>query len=62
MCIVWENISIANLILVVMNEKGLSFISYRQWRKEGTFCASELAGIEPTPPAPENKGMPAFGN
>ncbi len=26
-----------------------SFISNRQWRKDGTFCASELAGIEPTP-------------
>ncbi len=25
------------------------FISNRQRRKEGTFCASELAGIEPTP-------------
>ncbi len=30
-------------------KKGLSFISNRQRRKEGTFCASELAGIEPTP-------------
>jgi hypothetical protein len=29
-------------------KKGLSFISNRQRRKEGTFCASELAGIEPT--------------
>jgi hypothetical protein len=29
--------------------KGLSFISSRQRRKEGTFCASGLAGIEPTP-------------
>jgi hypothetical protein len=27
--------------------KGLSFISKR--RKKGTFCASELAGMEPTP-------------
>ena len=25
---------------------GISFISNRQWRKEGTFCASELVGIE----------------
>jgi hypothetical protein len=44
-------------------KKGLSFISNRQRRKrrkEGTFCASELAGIEPTPPAPEEQGMPAF--
>ncbi len=40
--------------------KGLSFISNRQRRKEGTFCASELAGIEPTPPAPEEQGMRAF--
>ncbi len=30
-------------------KKGLSFISNRQQRKEGMFCASELAGIEPTP-------------
>jgi hypothetical protein len=30
---------------------GLSFISSRQRQKEGTFSASELAGIEPTPPA-----------
>ncbi len=29
--------------------KGLSFISNRQRRKEGTFRASGLAGIEPTP-------------
>ncbi len=32
-----------------MVKKGLRFISNRQRRKEGTFCASELAGIEPTP-------------
>jgi hypothetical protein len=31
-------------------KKGLSFISNRQRQKEGTFSASELAGIEPTPP------------
>ncbi len=30
-------------------KKGLSFISSRQRRKEGTFRASGLAGIEPTP-------------
>jgi hypothetical protein len=36
--------------------------SNRQRRKEGTFCASELAGIEPTPPAHEEQGMPAFVN
>jgi hypothetical protein len=41
-------------------KKGLSIISNRQRRKEGTFCASELAGIEPTPPAPEEQGMCAF--
>jgi hypothetical protein len=28
--------------------------------KEGTFCASEFAGIEPTLPAPEEQGMPAI--
>ncbi len=37
-------------------KKGLSFVSNRQRRKEGTFCASELAGIEPTPPAPKRAG------
>jgi hypothetical protein len=41
-------------------KKGLSFISNRQRRKEGTFCASELAGIEPTPSAPEEQGTPAL--
>ena len=35
--------------------RGLSFISNRQRRNEGTFCASGLAGIEPTPPAPEDR-------
>jgi hypothetical protein len=35
---------------MLWNKKGQSFISNRQRRKEGTFCASELAGIEPTPP------------
>jgi hypothetical protein len=43
------------LPLLSMNLKGLSFISNRQRRNEGTFCASGLAGIEPTPPAPEDK-------
>jgi hypothetical protein len=37
-------------------KKGLSLISNRQRRKEGTFSASELAGIEPTPPAPKGAG------
>jgi hypothetical protein len=41
----------------VIQKKGLSFMSYRQRRKEGTFGASELAGIEPTPPAPEEQDM-----
>jgi hypothetical protein len=45
--------------LYVFTEKGLSFNSNRQWRKEG---ASELAGIEPTPPALEEKGMPYYTN
>jgi hypothetical protein len=30
--------------------------------KRSTFSASELAGIEPTPPAPEEQGMPALTN
>ncbi len=45
--------------------KGLSYISNRQRRKEDTFCASALAGIErfkPTSPAPEEQGMPSFAN
>jgi hypothetical protein len=33
----------------IQMQKGLSFISSRQRRKEGTFRASGLAGIEPTP-------------
>jgi hypothetical protein len=37
-------------------QKGLSFISNRQRRKEGTFCASELAGIDPTPDRPKRAG------
>jgi hypothetical protein len=37
-------------------KKGLSFITNRQRRNEGTFSASELAGIEPTPPAPKGAG------
>ncbi len=43
-----------------LSKKGLSFISNRQRQKEGTYCASGLAGIEPTPPAPEEQGMRAF--
>jgi hypothetical protein len=43
-------------IYVPPTKRGLSFISNRQRRKEGTFCASELAGIEPTPPAPKGAG------
>ncbi len=39
---------------------GLSFISICQLRKVGTFYASELVGIEPTPLASEEQGMPAF--
>jgi hypothetical protein len=42
--------------------EALSFASNRQRRREVTFCASELAGIEPTPPATEEQGMPAFAN
>jgi hypothetical protein len=37
-------------------KKRQSFLSNRQRRKDGTFCASELAGIEPTPPAPKGAG------
>jgi hypothetical protein len=40
------------------NEWQKSFSSNRQRLKEGTFCASELAGTEPTPPAPEEHGTP----
>jgi len=38
-----------------VKKNGLSFIKNRQRRNEGTFCASELAGIEPTPPAPKGE-------
>jgi hypothetical protein len=38
--------------------KGLSFISHRRRRKEDTFCALQLEGIEPTPPAPEEQSIP----
>ena len=41
-------------------KKGLSFISNRQRLKEGTFSASELAGSNPSRPAPEEQGMPAL--
>ncbi len=37
--------------------KRLSFISNRQRRREGKFCASELAWIESTPPAPAEQSM-----
>jgi hypothetical protein len=47
-------------VSIKVKENGLGFISNRQRRNEGTSCASELAGIEPTPPAPEEQGMHAF--
>ncbi len=37
-----------------------TFISNRQRQLEGTFCVLELEGIEPTPSAPEEQGMPAL--
>jgi hypothetical protein len=37
-------------------------LHYGQQRNEGAYCASELAGIEPTQPALEEQGMPAFAN
>jgi hypothetical protein len=40
-----------------LHQKGLSFISNRQRRNEGTFCASELAEIEPTPTAPKGRHL-----
>ncbi len=48
--------------LLLLQKKGLSFISNRQRRKEGAFGALKLAGIEPTPPAQEEQDMPAFAN
>jgi hypothetical protein len=42
--------------LYTMQNKGTKLHFNRQRRKEGTFCASELAGIEPTPPAPKGAG------
>jgi hypothetical protein len=40
--------------------KELSFVSNRQPLKEVTYCETELAGIKPTPPAPDEQGMPAL--
>ncbi len=50
------------IIVVILNNnniflKGVSFILNRQRQKEGTCCAWELAGIEPTPPAPKDAGL-----
>ncbi len=53
----WHSLSARDLRKFYSSKKGLSFISNRQRRKEGTFCASGLAGIEPTPPAPVEQGM-----
>jgi hypothetical protein len=39
-----------------VGKKGLSFISNRQRRKEGTLRASGLAGIEPTSARPNGAG------
>jgi hypothetical protein len=50
------------IIIIIIIIKGPSLISNRLRRKEGTFCASGLAGIEPTPPAPEAQNMPAFAH
>ncbi len=50
---------IQQLLLLKINSfenKGTKLHFNRQRRKEGTFCASELAGIEPTPPAPKGAG------
>jgi hypothetical protein len=41
-------------------KKELIFISNSQMWKEVTLYASELAGIEPTPPAPEEQCLPSF--
>jgi hypothetical protein len=51
-----EVLSSISKILSISGTKGLSFITNRQRWNEGTFCASELAGIEPTPPAPKGAG------
>jgi hypothetical protein len=47
---------VLQVLVDAASDKGLSFITNRQRRNEGTFCASELAGIEPTPPAPKEAG------
>jgi hypothetical protein len=47
---------------ILSSLKGLSFISNHHRRKEGTFCALEVAGIEPKQPAPEEQDIPAFAN
>jgi hypothetical protein len=47
---------ISSLIHTMLGKKGLSFITNRQRQNEGTLWASELAGIEPSPPAPKGAG------
>jgi hypothetical protein len=44
---------------ISMFSKGLSFITNRQRRNEGTFCASELRGSNPRRPPPREQGMSA---
>jgi hypothetical protein len=49
------------ILVMQLNSKGLSFISNRQWRKERTFSASELAGMEAQPGRP-HFSVPSVGN
>jgi hypothetical protein len=56
----WINATRTIFTNVECSLKGLNFISNRQRRKEGTFCASELAGIEPTPARSGRQGMPTL--
>jgi hypothetical protein len=53
-------VTVLQRVLFFEKKGGLSFISNRQRRKEGTLCASELAGIEPTQPVPEEQALHAF--
>ncbi len=43
-----------------IKKRGLGFVANRIRWKEGKCCASELAGIEPSSPDPEEQGMPAL--
>ena len=52
----------AKTLFIPSVKKVLSFISNHQQLKEGMFCGSDQAGIEPTQPAPQEQGMSTLTN